>query len=108
MPANELISVRILAGGLLVLGFVVFLPAGLLYARREIWKQAGPIRPAYLVWERGLVMAAVVAAVLGWVLLDRLLEAAGEILLAPLGLAALLIGAALVLVAETYNLSKRE
>jgi hypothetical protein len=64
--------------------------------------------PDYLNWERGLVMAAVEVVVLGWGLLERMLEAAGDTVLAPMGLLMLLLSAVLVLVAESYSLSKQE
>lgn len=53
-------------------------------------------------------MAAVIVTGLGFVLLDRMLEAAGDMLLAPLGLATLILSIALILVVETYSISKPE
>ena len=53
-------------------------------------------------------MAAVVVVVLGWGLLERLLEAAGDTILAPSGLIIFILSAGLVLVAEAYNLSKQD
>jgi len=108
MSAKDIISVQVLAGCLLILSSLIFLPGALLYASKAIWKWTTGKRPVYLYWERGLVIAAVVVVVLGWGLLERTLEAAGDTILAPLGLITLLISAVLVLVAETYNLSKQE
>ena len=53
-------------------------------------------------------MAATITAVLGLVVLDRLLEAAGDRIFSPVGLAILSIGTVLVLVAETFSLSRQE
>ena len=54
------------------------------------------------------MIAAVVVAGLGFVLLERMLEAAGDPLLAPIGMAALFLSIGLILVVETYSLSKPE
>lgn len=108
MDAKGLFSEPFLAGCLLILSGLTFLPGALLYASRAIWKRTTGKSPVYLYWERGLVIAAVVVAGLGFVLLERMLEAAGDLILAPIGLAALFISIGLILVVETYNLSKQE
>lgn len=92
----------------LVSGFVIFVPGGLMYTARGIWKWPSAQSATFLVWERVFVMAAVVATVLGLELLDDLLRAAGELVDAPLGFTLYLLGAAIVLVAETTFLSTRE
>jgi hypothetical protein len=97
-----------MAGSFLILSGLIFLPGGLLFARRAIWKRTSGKDSVFLYWERGLVMAAVVVVVLGWGLLERMLEDAGDTVLAPMGLLALLLSAVLVLVAESYFLSKQE
>jgi hypothetical protein len=53
-------------------------------------------------------MATVVVAGLGFVLLERMLEAAGDLILAPLGLAILYLSIGLILVFETHSISKQE
>ena len=108
MDTKGLFYEPVLAGSLLILSGLIFLPGGLLYARVAIWKRATGTNPVYRYWERGFVIAAVVVAGLGFVLLEKILEAAGDPILAPLGLAALFLSIDLVLFAETYNLSKQE
>jgi hypothetical protein len=107
MLTINLLSTQIAAGWLLVLSGLIFLPGGLLFTRRVIWKRTTGKNPVYLYWERGLVIAAVVVVVLGWGLLERMLEAAGDTILAPSGLILLILSAGLVLAAELYNLSKQ-
>jgi hypothetical protein len=96
------------AGWLLILSSMIFVPAGLLYTGRAIWKWPAAQSPGYLYWERSLVMAAILMATLGFILLERLLEAAGDRILAPLGMAIFLIGAILVLAAESFSLKLQE
>ncbi len=47
-------------------------------------------------------------AVLGLTLLEGMLEAAGDSILAPSGMALLLIGAGVVIFAETFSISRQE
>jgi hypothetical protein len=108
MVGKGLFSEQVVAGGLLVLSFVIFAVGGILYTGRAIWKWPAGETPGYLRWERGFVMAAVLAMVLGLVLLERMLEAAGDTLLAPLAMTTFLIGAVVVIVAETFQLSGQE
>jgi hypothetical protein len=103
-----LFSEQVVAGSLLSLSFVIFAVGGILYTGRAIWKWPAGETPGYLRWERGFVMAAVLAMVLGLVLLERMLEAAGDTILAPLAMVTFLIGAVIVIVAETLQLSGQE
>jgi hypothetical protein len=105
MTAKDLLSEQIVAGWLLILSGIIFLPAGLLFTGRAILKWPAAQSQGYLYWERGLVMAAILVASLGFVLLERLLEAAGDRILAPLGMVIFLIGTALALAAEAFGLS---
>ncbi len=108
MLTKELLSEQFAAGWLLILGGIIFLPAGLLYTGRAIFKWPAAQSQGYLFLERSLVMAACIVAALGFVLLDRLLEAAGDGTLSPLGLVIFLIGTVLVLAAETFSLGRQE
>jgi hypothetical protein len=105
MTAKDLLSEQIVAGWLLILSGIIFVPAGLLFTGRVILKWPAAQSQGYLYWERGLVMAAILIATLGLVLLERLLEAAGDRILAPLGMAIFLIGTVLALAAEAFGLS---
>jgi len=108
MSVKDIISVPVLAGSLLTLSGLILSVGAILWISNATWKLPFGKTSVYLYWERSFFIAAVVVAVLGFVLLERMLEAAGELILAPLGLAILFIGAVLVLVAETYNLSQKE
>ena len=108
MLTKDLLSEQFAAGWLLILGGIIFVPGGLLYTGRAILKWPAAQSQGYLYLERGLVMAACIVAALGLVLLDRLLEAAGDGTLAPIGLAIFLIGTVLVLAAETFSLGRQE
>ena len=108
MDLKALTSQQIVCGWLLILGFVIFLPGGLLYTGRAIFKWPAAQSQNSLYWERGFVMAAILVAALGFVLLERLLGAAGEQILAPLGLTVFLTGTILVLAAETFGLDRQQ
>lgn len=108
MVAKGFLSEPVVAGWLLVLSGIIFVAGGILYTGRAIWKWPIGQTQRYLVWERGFVIAALLAAVLGFTLLDRLLEAAGDGVLAPSGWVILVIGAAVVIFGETYMISRQE
>lgn len=108
MDGKILISEQVVTGWFLILSFIIFVPGGLLYTGRAIWKWPAAQSQSYLYWERCFVMAAILVAALGLVLLERLLEAAGDKILSPVGLTIFLIGTVLVLVAETFSLGRQE
>src|SRR6185503_4944229 len=108
MDGNSFYSERIAAGWLLLASDLVFSVGGILITGRAIWKWPAAATPAYLRWERGVVIAALLTAVIGLVLLERMLEAAGDRVLAPSGMALFLIGAVVVIVAETSYLTRQE
>src|SRR5262249_4888723 len=103
-----LLTERAIAASLLILGAVVFGIGGSLYAGRAIQNLPVGETPSYLLWERGLVIAAVVVNVLGLTLLEDILRAAGDSFLTRLGIVAYGFGAVIVVVAETSFISKRE
>ena len=107
MDAKNVISEQIVAGWLLILSALIFLPAGFLFAGRVIWKWPAVQSKSFLYWERGLVMAAILVATLGLVLLTQLLEGAGDRILPPLALTIFLIGTVLVLAAESFGLHEQ-
>ncbi len=106
--ATQGVSARTIAASLLALSFVVFAVGGVLYTGRAIWKWPVGETPAYLRWERGLVIAAVLATVLGLALLEDMLRTPGGTVLARLGMTTYLFGAVIVVVAETAYIGKRE
>jgi hypothetical protein len=108
MDVQNVISERVVAGWLLILCGMIFVPSGLLYAGRAIWKWPVAQSQRYLYWERGLVMGAILVATLGLILLTQLLEGAGDRIVSPLAMTIFLIGTVLVFVAESFSLKLQE
>lgn len=104
MNARDILSQQVVAGWLLILSGMIFLPSGILYTGRAIWKWPAAQSRSYLYWERGLVMAAILVAALGFILLAPLLESAGDRILPPLGTAIFFAATVLILTAETFSL----
>ncbi len=100
MNVESLLTERRLAASLLILCGIVFFVAGYLFTARAIWRLPGAQSDLHLRWERGFVIAALLINVMGFVLLEGLLRAAGDTLIARLALAIYLVGAAVLLVAE--------
>lgn len=101
------LSVRTVGASLLASSFFVFLPAGILYSGRAFmnWQIEAT---SHLRWERGFVIAAIMATALGLGLLADMLRTAGEPVFSQIGMTAYLLGAAVILVAETAYLSHQE
>jgi hypothetical protein len=95
-------------GWLLILSGFIFTVGGMLYTGRAIWKWRVAATPAYLRWERGFVIAALLTVVVGLNLLSKMLETSGDRVLAPSGMAIFLIGAMVITVAETFFLSQQK
>jgi hypothetical protein len=108
VDAPTLLSERRIAAILLIACFVIFAVGGILFTGRTIWKWPSAQTPEFLRWERGIVIAALLVNVLGFVLLEDLLRAAGDSLISRLALVTYVIGAVLIVVAETSFLSNRE
>jgi hypothetical protein len=104
--ATQDLSARTIAASLLILSLIVFGFGGALFTGRVFWGWS--IDNSHLIWERGFIIAAVLATVLGLALLEDLLRAAGEPVLSRLGMVIYLIGAVVVIVAETAYLSRRD
>ena len=104
MSAQQFWTIENASGLFLALGFLAFLPAGLMF-----WMRGGPQgRPipsrAYFLWERSLVMAAVVCTAMGFVLLADYLQSAG--ILARTGATVYLFAGTLAVAAEALSLSQ--
>lgn len=108
MLSNQGISERTAAASLLVLSFMIFFVAGVLFTGRALWKWEIKNLSTYMLWERSLVIVPTVTTSLGLVLLSDLLNAGGDTFLARLGTTAYLFGAVLVVSAETSFVSKGE
>jgi hypothetical protein len=106
--ATQGLSARTIAASLLVLSFVLFGFGGALYTGRAFLKWPLEETSSHLIWERGFIIAAVLATVLGLALLEDILRAPGGIVLARLGMMTYLVGAVVVMVAETAFVGKRE
>jgi hypothetical protein len=95
-----------MSGLFLALGFLAFLPAGLMF-----WLRGGPQgRPvpsrAYFLWERSFIMTAVVCTAIGFVLLEGYLQNTASAALVRTGATAYLFAGVLVVVAEALSLSQ--
>lgn len=99
---------RSVAASLLIACMLIFTVGGLLFSGRAFWKWRVASTPVYLRWERGFIIAAVLATVLGLVLLDDVLGETGPSVLGQIGTVTYLFGAVVVVVAETAYLSKGE
>lgn len=102
------LSARTISASLLVMSFFIFLMGGVLFAGRAFLNWQIEETSSHLRWERGFVITAVLATVLGLALLEHLLVAAGESVLARIGMVTYLFGAIVVVVAETAYLGKRD
>ena len=108
MVAQNTLSEQVVAAWLLILSAIIFMGGGTLYAGRAILKWPAGQTHSYLILERGLVVAALLVAVIGFTLLNGMLQAAGDRILAPAGMALLLIGAAVIVTAETMFISRQD
>lgn len=108
MDVKNVTSEQVVAGWLLILSFIIFAVGGTLYTGRAIWKWPSAQSQSYLYWERGIFMAGILVVTMGLILLARLLEGAGDTILAPLGMAIFLISAVVVIVAESFFLNGHE
>ena len=106
--AAQGLSARTIAASLLILSFIIFVFGGVLYAGRAMWNWQIEELSSYVIWERGFVITAVLATVLGLALLEDMLRATGDSFMARLGIVAYLLGAGVVLVAETAYVGKRD
>jgi len=66
-----------------------------------------PANGAYITWERGFVIAAVLVSVLGLALLEQLLRDAGTVVLPRLAFVTYLVGAVVLIAAEAFVISGR-
>jgi hypothetical protein len=80
MLAVHGISERTAAASLLVLSFMIFFVAGVLFTGRALWKWEIKHLSRYMIWERTLVIVPTLATALGLVLLSDLLTADGAVL----------------------------
>lgn len=92
-----------LTGISFILSSVVFMVAAIFFTIRSIWELPLGNTPAFFLWERSLVIAALLAALLSFTLLKRVLEAVGDGMLASMALALFLVAATLCVVAETMS-----
>ena len=102
------LSERSVGASLLVLSATVFMLGGILFTGRAFLKWPSGETVAHMRWERGSIIVATLATVLGLVLLADMLHAAGDTYLAQLGMVTYLFGALLAVVAELAFLSSGE
>lgn len=104
----DIVAERKMTAILFILCFVVFAVGSILFLGREIWRWPAAQTATYLLWERSAIIAALLINVMGFVLLERLLNAAGDAVIGRLALVIYLLGAAVLVVAETTFLSNRQ
>jgi hypothetical protein len=104
MDAQSLLTGRRIAAFLLIACAAVFAVGRMLLTGRVVWKWPAGQTDAYLRWERGFVILAVLVTALGLVVLEDLLRAAGEAVISRLALVTYSFGAVVVVVAETSYL----
>jgi hypothetical protein len=101
-------SERTAAASLLVLSFMIFFVAGILFNGRALLRWEIKNLSTYMRWERSLVIVPTVTTSLGFVLLSDILNASGDTFWARLGTTAYLFGAVLVVSAEATFVTKNE
>ena len=92
-----------LTGMMLIFSSLIFLVAATLFTIRFIWELPISNTPAFSLWERGFVIAALLAVLLSFTQLKKVLEAAGDSILASTALVLFLVAAILAVVAETIS-----
>jgi hypothetical protein len=108
MDGQNLFSERHTAAILLISCGVIFVIGGIMFTARAIWKWPAAQTPAFLRWERGIVVMTLLVNLLGLVLLENILRAAGDSIIARLALITYLVGVVVVMVAEMLYLHNRE
>jgi|GEM_PF-2035612 len=93
------------AGLMLLLGDVTVFPGLMMFWIREGHRGGAPRSHTHYVWERSLVMSAVVPTAVGFVLLAGYLQGTNAFVLADIGATAYLFGGVLLVVAESLNLT---
>ena len=108
MNGLALLSDRQITAILLIACGLIFTVGGILFTGRVMWQWPASTTPGYLRWERGSVILAVLVTAFGLVLLEDLLRTAGDSVVARLGIVTYLIGAVVIMVAETSYLDNRQ
>ncbi len=98
MNTSARLSERRVTSALLLLGFLCGLGGVLMFSNR--YYGGSQFLPGYVTWERGLIGAAAVAILFGFVLLAATLRAAGERRFSWIGLGTLALGTVLTLLVE--------
>jgi len=106
MGVQQFWTIENISGLFLILGFLTFLPAGMMFwIRGGIQGRPLPSQ-AYFVWERSFIMAAVVCTAIGFGLFEGCLQNTSGAALARTGATAYLFAGVLVVVAEALSLSQ--
>jgi hypothetical protein len=92
-----------LTGMLLIFSSVIFLVAAIMFTIRFLWELPIGRSPSFFLWERSFVIAALLATLLSFTQLKKVLEAAGDAILASMALVLFLMAAVLAVVAETIS-----
>jgi hypothetical protein len=110
MFSQQFWTERRITGALLVLSVLVLIPGVALYTsriNRPISAQAAADKSLFQA-ERQFILASVIVSALGFVMLEAVLQAAGDRVFAHLGMFGFLFGAVLVVVAEALTLDGQQ
>lgn len=100
MTNSQFWGIERMAGLSLVLGVVTVFPGLIMFWLRAGHQGGPPPTPAYYLWERGFILAAVIITALGFMLLEGALQTTPARSLARLGAGAYFFGGILVVIAE--------
>jgi len=103
MERKMLFSESGLTGMLLILSSIIFFVAAIMFTIRFLWELPIGRSSSFYLWERSFVIASLLATLLSFTQLKRVLEDAGEGILASMALMLFLVAAALAVVAETLS-----
>lgn len=99
---------RTLTALLLILSGLVFVVPGMMFTARVLWKKPYAQSARFLIWERGLVIAAFLISACGFALLESGLQATGTTAIGQVALLLYGLGAAALVVGETLWLHRQE
>ena len=92
-----------LTGKLLIFSSVIFFVAAMMFTIRFLWELPIGRTPSFFLWERTFVIAALLATLLSFTKFRKVLEAAGDDILASMALVLFLVAVVLAVVAETLS-----
>jgi hypothetical protein len=99
-------SIERVAGFVLILSTIVVFPGLMMFWIRGGERGGQPPTAAYYAWERGFILAAIILAAIGFMLLEGQLQTTNGRILARIGATAYLFAGTLGVAAEALNLTR--